>query len=67
MSRVDAIEDAVVDFYGTLRFPPDIAETMRKLMRRNAGRGGKASKLLHQQLTAQLLRLDHQEENLLDL
>ncbi len=63
----DAIEDAVVDFYGTLRFPPDIAETMRKLMDETLEEEEKASKLLHQQLTAQLLRLDRQEENLLDL
>jgi DNA invertase Pin-like site-specific DNA recombinase len=63
----DAIEAAVVDFYDTLRFPSDIAETMRKLMDETLEEKEGASKLLHQQLTAQLLRLDRQEENLLDL
>jgi hypothetical protein len=63
----DAVEAAVVDFYGTLSFPPGLAEQLRAVMHETLEEEEKASKLLHEQLTSKLLRLDTQEENLLDL
>jgi hypothetical protein len=63
----DAVEDAVLEFYGTLRFPSELADSMRKLMHETLDEEEHASKLLHQQLTSQLARLDTQEENLIEL
>ena len=63
----DAVEDAVVEFYGTLRFPTDMADDLRQVMHETLDEEERTCKLVHQQLTAQLARLDTQEENLLDL
>ncbi len=63
----DALEDAVVEFYGTLRFPTDMADNLRQVMRETLDEEERTCKLVHQQLSAQLARLDTQEENLLDL
>jgi site-specific DNA recombinase len=63
----DALEDAVVEFYGTLRFPSDLASSLREVMQETLDEEERSCKLVHQQLTAQLARLDTQEENLLDL
>jgi site-specific DNA recombinase len=63
----DAIEDAIINFYGHLRFPDDIAEQMRTAMHEALEEEEQARKQLDQQLNTELLRLDRQEENLLDL
>jgi site-specific DNA recombinase len=65
--EANAVEDAVIDFYRTIRFPSDEAHQLRMLLHETLDDEEKASKLLHQQLTAALLRLDTQEENLIDL
>ena len=63
----DAVEAAVLDFYGTLDFPSDLAARVRAQLHDVLDDEEKASKLRHEQLTAELLRLDRQEENLIDL
>ncbi len=63
----DAIEAAVLEFYGSLRISVDVADRIRKLMSELLDEESAAIKLLHQQLNAELTRLDTQEENLLDL
>ena len=65
--EVEAIESAIERYYGELRFPEEIADQMRTVMREALEEEEKASKLLHRQLTSELLKLDRQEENLLDL
>ena len=61
------IEYALIQFYASLRFPSDAADDLRRLMRETLDEEETASRLLHEQLTAEVLRLDRQEENLLDL
>jgi site-specific DNA recombinase len=61
------IEEAIVRCYGSLQFPDDIADQMRTVMHEALDEEEQASKLLHQQLTTQLVKLDQREENLLDL
>ena len=61
------LEAAIIDFYGKLRFPEDMAGQMRTQMQQALEEEEHAEKLLHQQLTSELGRLDRQEENLLDL
>jgi site-specific DNA recombinase len=63
----EAIESAVVDYYATIRFPGEQAARIRKLMHETLEEVERSHKLRHEQLTAELLRLDRQEENLLDL
>ena len=63
----DAVEDAIVRFYSTVQFPTDLAKRMRTLMQEALEEEELSAKLLNQQLNAELVRLDHQEENLLDL
>jgi site-specific DNA recombinase len=63
----DAVEGAVLAFYGSLSFPTALAEQLRTVMHETLEEDEKASKLLHDQLTSKLRRLDTQEENLLDL
>jgi site-specific DNA recombinase len=63
----DAMEAAVLEFYGLLRLSREIADGARKLMHELLGKEETATKLLHLQLTTELLRLDTQEENLVDL
>jgi len=65
--RDEVLEDAVLEFYGTLRFPKDLADQVRKLMHEFLDEEEHASKLLQQQLTSQLVRLDTQEDNLIEL
>lgn len=63
----DAVEEAIIRFYGDVQFPTDLAERMRTLMQEALEEEELSAKLLHQQLNTELVRLDHQEENLLDL
>ncbi len=63
----DALEQAVMDFYRAVQFPGDLAGRMRTLMQEALDEEEASCKLLHQQLNTELLRLDRQEENLLDL
>jgi site-specific DNA recombinase len=62
-----AVEAAVIDFYGTQRFPSNLAKQVRKLMYDTLEDEERASQLLHEQLTSELVRLNAQEENLIDL
>jgi site-specific DNA recombinase len=63
----DVVEDTIVDHYATIVFPADAAEQLRDLMSETLADEEQSTKLLHRQLTAELLRLDTKEENLLDL
>ena len=63
----DLLESALLDFYGTIYFPRNIAEKVRAELHETLENEERSSKLRHQQLTTELLRLDRQEENLLDL
>jgi site-specific DNA recombinase len=65
--QTDAVEYAVLEFYGTIGFPSSLATPFRKLLHETLEDEEQATKLLHQQLTSQLLRLNGQEENLVDL
>jgi site-specific DNA recombinase len=63
----DALEEAVIEHYATLRFPTEMAETIRQAMHEALADEERVRDLLHQQLNTELARLDTQEENLLDL
>jgi site-specific DNA recombinase len=63
----DALEAAVLDFYGSLRLPTEVIEGVRGLMQGMLAEERAAAKLLHEQLGKELVRLDTQEENLVDL
>ena len=63
----DAIESAVIEDYATLAFPAEMANELRLMMHQTLDEEEGATKLVHQQLTSELQRLDTQEENLLDL
>jgi DNA invertase Pin-like site-specific DNA recombinase len=62
-----ALEAAIVDYYATVKIPDELARPIRSLIEETVADQEQASKLLHQQLTTELRRLDKQEENLLDL
>jgi site-specific DNA recombinase len=61
------VEEAVVDHYGTVRFTPEFAEAVQKVLGETLGDQAQVAKLLRHQLTVQHAKLDRQEENLLDL
>ncbi len=63
----DKIEAAAEDFYAFVRFPADLAQLLRQRMIETMAEERKASKLLNEQLRAEINRLNTQEENLLDL
>jgi hypothetical protein len=55
------------DLYGRLHFPSDLADRVRKDVRKVMVEEAEAVELLRTQLQSELQRLDTQEENLLDL
>jgi site-specific DNA recombinase len=63
----DRVEDAVVRHYRHLRLDPGFAEKVREKIGDALGEQEMAVKLRQQQITRELLKLDRQEENLLDL
>lgn len=63
----EAIEAAIVDYYGTLHFPPELADELRQMIHQTLTDEGHAVALARQQLSTELARLDVQEENLLNL
>jgi len=65
--HIDAVEEAVARRYGTLQLDPEFADRVREALYDALADQEGAAKLLHRQLTNQLLKLDRQEENLLDL
>jgi site-specific DNA recombinase len=65
--ELGALEEAVADYYATIRFPAKEAEIIRQVMHEALADEERVGKLLHQQLNTELARLDTQEENLLDL
>ena len=64
---MDQVEEAVARHYATLRFPADLIDAIRQSVRDTIEDEASASVLLKHHLTAELARLDAQEENLLDL
>jgi site-specific DNA recombinase len=64
---MDQVEEAVARHYAQLRFPPDLIAAIRTSVRETVEDEASASALLKQHLTAELARLDTQEEHLLDL
>ncbi len=65
--RFEDVEDAVADHYRTIRFNPDLADAIRAEVTAVLTDHQSTTRLLHQQTTTHLARLDRQEENLLDL
>jgi site-specific DNA recombinase len=65
--NVDAVEDAVLKFWGTLQLAPELIDGIKALLDETLSEKEHATTLLHEQLSAELIRLDTQEENLLDL
>jgi site-specific DNA recombinase len=63
----DAIEVDIENYYATISFPEDLAERLRQRMRETLDEEEKATRLLNQQLRAEIERLNKQEENLIDL
>ncbi|HEY1831338.1 MAG TPA: recombinase family protein [Acidimicrobiales bacterium] len=63
----DALEAAVLDYYGSLRLPSEVIQGVRDLMQEMLAEEKAAAKLLHEQLAKEMMRLDTQEENLVDL
>ena len=64
---VDLLEDRVAAFVGRCRFSAEFIDTTRALLDETLKDVGSATKLRHDQLRSELRKLDHQEENLLDL
>ena len=60
------MEDAIVGYYATIGFPADLSEQLRNLMHEVLADEEQSAKLLHQQLTAELLRLIESAMALLD-
>jgi site-specific DNA recombinase len=65
--QIDETEDAIARFYGTLRLDSDFAAKIRRVVADTLADQENAAKLRHRQLSNEILRLDRQEENLLDL
>ena len=65
--HIDAIEDAIARHYRTLRLDPDFAERIHRALADTLADRENSAKLRHGQLSNELLKLDRQEENLLDL
>ncbi len=63
----EEVEDAVLRHYTHVRLEPEFARLVRTQLQDSLADRDQATKLLEQQLTIQLARLDRQEENLLDL
>ncbi|MGH9089846.1 MAG: recombinase family protein [Acidimicrobiales bacterium] len=63
----DAIEAAVMEHYGTLHFPPEMADELRAMIHRTLNDDEQAVALAQQQFGKELARLETQEENLLNL
>jgi len=61
------IEDAIVGAYASLRFPSDLADTLRTRMAEAIKEEEECTRLLNEQLGTELARLERQEENLIDL
>lgn len=61
------IERAVEDHYATIRFTPEFAATVREHVATALADQNAAARLLKQQLTTELHRLDVQESNLIEL
>lgn len=64
---VDDVEEAVAQHWATLRFPADLIEQVTAQVRSILADDQAATRMLRDQITAQLARLDVREENLLDL
>ena len=65
--EIGAAEEAVAAHYGTVRFPVDMADTVRLAVEEVRADEERSADILHKQLKAEQERLDTQEENLLEL
>jgi site-specific DNA recombinase len=65
--NVIRVEDAVEAHYATVQFSPEFIATMRAQLAGALDDEDAATRLLHQQLTNELRRLDAQEDNLIEL
>lgn len=65
--NVDDVEEKVAEHYASLRLEPDLIERVEAEVRRALADDQASTRLIRNQVKAQLARLDVQEENLLDL
>ncbi|GGM81050.1 recombinase [Longimycelium tulufanense] len=65
--NVALVEDAVEHHYATIRFSPTFIHDIRTQIDTVINEQEASTRLLHQQITAQLQELDTQENNLIDL
>ena len=66
-AQIDEVEDAVMRHYRTILFTEEFAAAVRKNLHETLDDQQGAAKLLRQQITDHLAKLDRQEDNLLDL
>ncbi len=64
---MEHVEDAVIDHWGTQTLPEDFVMRARANVTATLDDTNASARLLHEQLTAELAKIDVQEENLLDL
>jgi site-specific DNA recombinase len=66
-AQIDDVEDAVMRHYRTVRFTEQFAAAVRESLHATLDDQQGAAKLLRDQITDHLAKLDRQEDNLLDL
>jgi site-specific DNA recombinase len=64
---MEHVEDAVLDHWASQSLPEGFAARVRELLQTTLDETNTSARLLHDQLTTELARIDRQEEHLLDL
>jgi site-specific DNA recombinase len=64
---MEHVEDAVLEHWAAETLPEGFAARVRELLRATLDETNTSARLLHDQLTTELARIDRQEEHLLDL
>ncbi len=65
--NVEHVDAAIADYYASIKFEERFVQSLRRMMYETLADDQQADRLLHQQIQAQLDRLDTQESNLIDL
>ena len=66
-TQIEQIEDVIADHYRTIRFAPDFVTRVRAAVHETLEDQPRAAKLMREQISTRIAKLDAQESNLIDL